>query len=70
MQLDVRENTKQEIDSIRYGGSEWDYLIKSGYRRITICPEDGGSVFVQDIDNLIKALYKAKELWENEKIEE
>lgn len=61
--LDIRDNCKEPINQIQWGPQDYvaideddeGYRIKSGAGCILVYPDE--------IDDLIKALQKAKELW-------
>ena len=62
MEIDIRGHSKEEIKQIRFGENSFD-IIEHSEGRIFIAKEDNGLVMIEDIDNLILALLKAKELW-------
>jgi len=65
MRIDVRENQKDDVvDEIVFGEEE-EVIQKVGATTFYVTGEDETSVelWISDIDNMIKALEKAKELW-------
>lgn len=64
MQIDIREIGKNETSSILYADSG-DEVIPNSFNSCCIQDSEGDLVIVRfdDVDNLIKALQKAKELW-------
>ena len=66
MKIDIREDTCQTINSIQFNDFGWVDLT-FGNRMIDINNNDNASYKLladkSQIDNLIKALQKAKELW-------
>lgn len=66
MQIDIRESVSEDIDSIKFGNFGWLDIIDDR-QIININNKDNASYKLwadkSDIDNLIKALQKAKELW-------
>lgn len=67
MEIDIRNNSEEIVDIIRF--SEHD-IIKHDDNVIEIIDEDDPpsctTIYKKDIDNLILALQKAKELWGDE----
>jgi uncharacterized protein with von Willebrand factor type A (vWA) domain len=65
--LDVRNNEGEQIESLRF--SEFDIIKKSEDRVCLELVDDNGisayNIRYKDIDNMKKALDKARELWEN-----
>jgi len=66
MEIDIRYNKAEPvIDTIRFGSAVGDVVTRShNDMSINISAEYNGGVHISDIDNLIFALQKAKELWE------
>ena len=63
MENDIRSEAKERpITSIRFGDNDGD-LVENGAYKVYICRDDAGELMMEDIDNLILALQKAKELW-------
>ena len=66
MEIDIRTGEPKNIKKIRFGNDRYDLVEVNErlYRKyITVASEYGGEVDLKDIDNLILALQKAKELW-------
>jgi len=69
MEIDIRDSEIDKIDRIRFSDLDSDVVVYIGNEgcddkeTIQICPEDSGTFYLKDIDNLIKALQKAKEIW-------
>jgi len=62
MEIDVRQPVT--VKSIRFGDSVGGRITKSCIGQVVnVAGDDCGDVDIQDIDNLILALQKAKELW-------
>lgn len=69
MEIDVRGNVTEVITGIRFGMPSLMYWTEPpgvSNDKVAIATNYRGLVSVSDIDNLIKALEKAKELWEIE----
>lgn len=62
MEIDIRKRGFDKVDSIRFGDHNSD-IVEIGRDRFVIAAAHEGSVLREDIDNLILALKKAKELW-------
>ena len=64
MEIDIRNHTNEEVTEIRFGSGCYDMitLVRPG-GSVLIAQGDSGEVMIEDIDNLILALQKAKELW-------
>ena len=66
-EIDIRDERPQTVQSIRFGEDDGDVITlsfsKLGKKVIVIAGGDMGSVYMKDINNLIKALEKSKELW-------
>lgn len=68
--LDIRTADLTEIDEIIFGGGQADNAMKlvkfndkGEFQLYDLDDERSGYLAVEDIDNLILALRKAKELW-------
>jgi hypothetical protein len=64
MIIDIREGSKDEIEGIKFDSSS-DYIFGS-LGSIMLHSVDGGQITLcetNEIDSLIKALQKAKEIW-------
>jgi len=65
-EIDIRDERPQTVQSIRfgeYGGDVITLNFEAGEKVIVIAEGDMASVCMKDINNLIKALEKSKELW-------
>ena len=65
-EIDIRDERPQTVQSIRFGEDDGDVItlnFEAGEKVIVIAEGDMGSVYMKDINNLIKALEKSKELW-------
>ncbi len=63
MELDVRLNSEETPTQIRYGDDEGDVVRRYCEDILYVARLYEGAVSMADIDNLIKALQNAKELW-------
>lgn len=61
MEIDIR-NVDDGITSIRFADTEED-IVEGHGTYVDIARIEEGRVRIKDIDNLIKALEKAKEIW-------
>ena len=65
MEIDIRNPSDVEITKIKFADGEYIKRVIYGDKVIEI--ETAGNysveIYMRDIDNLIKALQKAKELW-------
>lgn len=64
METDIRNTKVGMVDTIRFGDNAHDIVEKRPHSgNIRVASDDMGLVMIEDIDNLILALQKAKELW-------
>lgn len=71
MMIDIRDENERNVDRIKFSSND-DLVVatvlwNSAEGRIRFLDDEGAAdqtVAIEDIDNLIKALKKAKELWE------
>ncbi|MBG23741.1 MAG: hypothetical protein CMF22_10500 [Idiomarinaceae bacterium] len=69
MEIDIRGNVPDRITAIKFADKDYgdyDFYIRPGYNGyIIICDQDGDEAGFhwESIDDLIKALQKAKEIW-------
>lgn len=64
MIIDIREEVNEEVEGIRFDDSG-DLIVRRGKAVgiVGVEGEDCPICTIEDIDNFIKALKKAKELW-------
>ena len=65
MRIDVRENQKDDVVDEIVFGEDGEVIQKAEATTFYVTGEDETSVelWISDIDNMIKALEKARELW-------
>lgn len=65
--IDIRDTDEVEIEKIIYGDDVYIRPYCDDYDYIAVYDEDHDGITIRkgDINNLIKALEKAKELWGN-----
>ena len=69
MEIDIRDNVDGKIDKIRFSDADWITKESEDLGIIEIKTNSGfgtAEIFTADIGNLIKALQKAKEIWDAE----
>lgn len=63
MEIDIRLSNEEKPTMIRYGDDEGDVVDRACEDLLNVAQLYQGAVQIEDIDNLISALKKAKELW-------
>lgn len=66
MQIDIRSETYDDIKKIYYADDEYLERTANGAMEIRVGEHHFVEIWIHDIDNLIKALQKAKEIWDVE----